>query len=207
MEIVYLNEPFKIQELPLTKVYVLDDWLAQPLHHFYDEQISHNNIWSKTNQVAGGSSTGLPHHSFWGATFFRNVIKLQASWRGHAGRKRALAVQNSLPVQLKKTMHRSVQQINTTIKTQPDWAAGMSRAASAPQDQDQGACSAVFMKDLVASLEQVSAQLTRVENQKETMIQTMMQRLGELDSKLNNNSRGPPLGVQIVGPPPLPLKD
>jgi len=142
-----------------------------------------------------------------GATFFRNVIKLQASWRGHAGRKRALAVQNSLPVQLKKTMHRSVQQINTTIKTQPDWAAGMSRAASAPQDQDQGACSAVFMKDLVASLEQVSAQLTRVENQKETMIQTMMQRLGELDSKLNNNSRGPPLGVQIVGPPPLPLKD
>jgi hypothetical protein len=76
MEIVYLNEPFKIQELPLTKVYVLDDWLAQPLHHFYDEQISHNNIWSKTNQVAGGSSTGLPHHSFWGATFFRNDYKM-----------------------------------------------------------------------------------------------------------------------------------
>ena len=76
MEIVYLNEPFKIQELPLTKVYVLDDWLAQPLHHFYDEQISQSNIWSKTNQVAGGSSTGLPHHSFWGATFFRNDYKM-----------------------------------------------------------------------------------------------------------------------------------
>ena len=78
MEIVYLNEPFKIQELPLTKVYVLDDWLAQPLHHFYDEQISEKNIWSKTNQVGSGSSTGLPHHSFWGATFFRNDYKVDS---------------------------------------------------------------------------------------------------------------------------------
>ncbi len=83
MEIVYLNEPFKIQELPLTKVYVLDDWLAQPLHHFYDEQISSNNIWSKTNQVAGRSSTGLPHHSFWGATFFRNDYTMDTDTEPH----------------------------------------------------------------------------------------------------------------------------
>ena len=72
MEIVHLDEPFKIQDLPLTKVYVLDNWLAQPLHHHYDSWISRNNIWSKTNQVESGSSTGLPHHSFWGATFFRH---------------------------------------------------------------------------------------------------------------------------------------
>ena len=72
MEIVHLDEPFKIQDLPLTKVYVLDNWLAQPLNHHYDSWISRNNIWSKTNQVESGSSTGLPHHRFWGATFFRH---------------------------------------------------------------------------------------------------------------------------------------
>ncbi len=72
MEIVYLDEPFKLETLPLTKVYVLDNWLAQPLHHHFDNMISVSNIWSKTNQVNSGSSTGLPHHQFWGATFFRN---------------------------------------------------------------------------------------------------------------------------------------
>ena len=71
MEIVYIDEPFKIQDFPLKKVYVLDNWLAQPLHYFYDNQISCSNIWSKTNQVGSNSSTGLPHHSFWGAGYFR----------------------------------------------------------------------------------------------------------------------------------------
>ena len=71
MEIVYIDEPFKIQDFPLKKVYVLDNWLTQPLHHFYDKQITTSNIWSKTNQVNSDSSTGLPHHSFWGAGFFR----------------------------------------------------------------------------------------------------------------------------------------
>lgn len=70
MEIVYIDEPFKIQDLPLKKVYVLDNWLAQNLHYFYDNQISCSNIWSKTNQVGSDSPTGLPHHSFWGAGFY-----------------------------------------------------------------------------------------------------------------------------------------
>ena len=81
MEIVHLDEPFKIQDLPLTKVYVLDDWLFQPLHHHYDERISSDNIWSKTNQVNSGSSTGLPHHSFWGATFFREQYGIDSDVR------------------------------------------------------------------------------------------------------------------------------
>ena len=70
MEVVHINEPFKIQDLPLKKVYVLDDWLSQPLHHFYDNFIETTSMWAKTNRVNSGSPTGLPHHSFWGAKFF-----------------------------------------------------------------------------------------------------------------------------------------
>ena len=81
MEVVHLNEPFKIQDLPLTKVYVLDYWLSQPLHHHYDEFITVTNIWSKSNQVVSGSSTGLPHHSFWGAKFFGHDYKLDRDVR------------------------------------------------------------------------------------------------------------------------------
>mgnify|MGYP001252859547 FL=1 len=81
MEVVHLNEPFKIQDLPLTKVYVLDDWLSQPLHHHYDEFITVTNIWSKSNQVNSGSSTGLPHHSFWGAKFFGHNYSLDGDVR------------------------------------------------------------------------------------------------------------------------------
>ena len=81
MEIVYIDEPFKIQDFPLKKVYVLDNWLTQPLHHFYDKQITTSNIWSKTNQVNSDSSTGLPHHSFWGATFFREQYGIDSDVR------------------------------------------------------------------------------------------------------------------------------
>ena len=71
MEIVYLDRPFKIKELPLKDIYVLDDYLAPELWHHFDQQICQSSIWSKTNQVNADSPTGLPHHQFWGATYFR----------------------------------------------------------------------------------------------------------------------------------------
>ncbi len=71
LEIVKVDKPFHIDKLPLDKVYVLDDYLEQTLHHFLDKQISTQPTWSKTNSVRGASKTGLPHHQFWGTSFFR----------------------------------------------------------------------------------------------------------------------------------------
>ena len=71
-KVVYVDEPFKIQDLPLKDIYVLDDWLSTELHHYFDKSIVQASIWSKTNQVSSNSPTGLPHHSFWGASWFRD---------------------------------------------------------------------------------------------------------------------------------------
>ena len=71
LEIVKVDKPFHIDKLPLDKVYVLDDYLEQSLHHFLDQKLSNQPTWSKTNSVRGGSATGLPHHQFWGTSFFR----------------------------------------------------------------------------------------------------------------------------------------
>ena len=70
-KVVYIDEPFKIVGLPLKDIYVLDNWLSTDLHHHFDKQITESGIWSKTNQVASKSPTGLPHHSFWGSSYFR----------------------------------------------------------------------------------------------------------------------------------------
>ena len=67
-KIVYIDEPFKIDDLPLKNIYVLDNWLSSPLHQYYDTQISRANFWSKGNEVRGDSPTGLPHHQFWGTS-------------------------------------------------------------------------------------------------------------------------------------------
>ena len=75
LEIEYIDKPFNISELPLKKVYVLDDWLSPELHHHFDSMISQRQIWSKTNQVGSKHPTGLPHHSLWGASFFRNDMQ------------------------------------------------------------------------------------------------------------------------------------
>ena len=74
LEVVHIDEPFKLssEDFPLKKIYVLDDWLCTELHHAFDGFITNSQIWSKTNQVDSTSSTGLPQHSFWGATFFRD---------------------------------------------------------------------------------------------------------------------------------------
>ncbi len=77
IKVVHIDEPFQIKDLPLKDVYVLDNYLATELHHHFDDYIVGNNLWSKTNQVSSGSPTGLPHHSFWGATFYRDNMELE----------------------------------------------------------------------------------------------------------------------------------
>ena len=76
-DIVYLDEPFKVTELPLTKVYVIDNYLCTELHHHIDKILTNSSIWSKTNQVSSRNPTGLPHHSFWGASFLREGERLE----------------------------------------------------------------------------------------------------------------------------------
>jgi hypothetical protein len=70
-KVVYIDEPFKIDKLPLKDIYVLDNWLCSELQQYYDEQLRFTNFWAKSNEVRSGSSTGLPHHSFWGGSLFR----------------------------------------------------------------------------------------------------------------------------------------
>ena len=70
LEIVKVDKPFHIDKLPLDKVYVIDNYLEQSLHHFLNQQITDMPTWSKTNSVRGQSKTGLPHHQFWGSSFF-----------------------------------------------------------------------------------------------------------------------------------------
>lgn len=72
LEIEKVDSPFHIRELPLTKVYVIDNYLERNVWHFLDEAITNASMWSKTNQVQSNSPTGLPHHSFWGASWFRS---------------------------------------------------------------------------------------------------------------------------------------
>lgn len=71
LEIEKVDSPFHIQELPLTKVYVIDNYLEKNVWYDLDEAVTTASMWSKTNQVQGHSPTGLPHHSFWGASWFR----------------------------------------------------------------------------------------------------------------------------------------
>ena len=73
MKIHYVTEPFKLSEIPLKDVYVFDDFLSSEMHRAIDSHISRSSMWSKTNQVRGDSPTGLSHHQFWGATYFRAV--------------------------------------------------------------------------------------------------------------------------------------
>ena len=77
MQVVHIDNPFKIQDMPLKDVYVLDNWLSTELHQHFDKLISNNSWWSKTNQVGSKSPTGLPHHSFWGASFFRDNYEIE----------------------------------------------------------------------------------------------------------------------------------
>ena len=76
MNVVYHDKPFRLTKdnYPLGDTFhVIDNYLADELHDHWDKSLVASNLWSKTNQVASDSKTGLPHHSFWGGTFFRDV--------------------------------------------------------------------------------------------------------------------------------------
>jgi len=77
LDVVLIDKPFDIEELPLKSVYVLDNWLCDSLHHYFDHWITTTQMWAKTNQVNSHSKTGLPHHSFWGTSFFRNDFEVE----------------------------------------------------------------------------------------------------------------------------------
>ena len=77
MKVVHIDKPFKIQDMPLKDIYVLDNWLSTELYHYFDKLITNNSWWSKTNSVTSDSPTGLPHHSFWGASFFGQNFELE----------------------------------------------------------------------------------------------------------------------------------
>ena len=69
IEVSYLDKPFKIKDMPLDKVYVIDNYLETSLHHWIENYLDTANMWSKSNKVRGQSTTGLPHHELWGAFF------------------------------------------------------------------------------------------------------------------------------------------
>lgn len=72
LDVEYIDKPFHVVELPLTKVYVIDNYLETSIHHSINQTFTQAPIWSKTNEVRGNSPTGLSHHQFWGASFLRN---------------------------------------------------------------------------------------------------------------------------------------
>ena len=75
LKIEKVDSPFHIQELPLDRVYVIDDY-RKSIWHTIDEQITNALMWAKTNQVKGNDSpTGLPHHSF-GALVGSGQVKM-----------------------------------------------------------------------------------------------------------------------------------
>jgi hypothetical protein len=69
MEICVIDSPVKIEKLPLDKIYVLDNWLAHPIHKKVDESLK-GARWGKSNEVRGDDPTGLPMHQFWGASMY-----------------------------------------------------------------------------------------------------------------------------------------
>jgi len=71
LDVEYIDKPFHVVELPLTKIYVIDDYLETSIHHSINDTFTKASIWAKGNEVRGDSPTGLPHHQFWGASFLR----------------------------------------------------------------------------------------------------------------------------------------
>jgi hypothetical protein len=70
VEVCYIDQPFKVESLPLKKIYVLDDWLSDEIHKKIWDITTFQTNWKKTNQVRGNNPTGLPHHELWGASIY-----------------------------------------------------------------------------------------------------------------------------------------
>ena len=73
MEIIYHDEPFKIKELPLTDIHVIDNWLSPDIHNWFDEKLRNTCRWNQNNQV---TREGEVRHKFWGVTFYRENYQL-----------------------------------------------------------------------------------------------------------------------------------
>jgi hypothetical protein len=72
LEIVKIDKPFAIEDMPMgNKIYVIDDYLETSTHRWMKNSITQGPRWSKSNQVNARHPTGLPHHSLWGASFFK----------------------------------------------------------------------------------------------------------------------------------------
>ena len=74
INVVHIDEPFHIKEMPLgNNVYVLDDYLEDAVFHAVNRDMTHC-AWQKTNQVNGNPNDGrggLPNHQLWGCNFFQ----------------------------------------------------------------------------------------------------------------------------------------
>jgi len=72
LEIVKIDKPFAIKDMPMgNKIYVIDDYLETSTHHWMNNSVTRGPRWCKSNQVNAQHPTGLPHHSLWGASFFK----------------------------------------------------------------------------------------------------------------------------------------
>ena len=74
INVEYIDSPFYIEDMPLgNTVYVIDDYLESSLHKSMNRHLDHCS-WQKTNEVQSQTPNrgGLPNHSLWGCSFFRN---------------------------------------------------------------------------------------------------------------------------------------
>lgn len=76
VDVIHLQKPEPFSELfPLqNKIYVIDNYLPNPLWMWLNEIYSNTQWWAKTNRVADNDAmgyryrTGLPHHELWGCS-------------------------------------------------------------------------------------------------------------------------------------------
>ena len=63
LDVEYIDKPFHVVELPLTKVYVLDDYLETSIHHSINYTFTKSSIWAKGKfQGHGTKHFFIPHH-------------------------------------------------------------------------------------------------------------------------------------------------
>jgi hypothetical protein len=67
MKIVQHLKPFKLTELPLTDIHVIDNWLTPETQKWFNDGID-NSYWSLSNCVL--APDGSYNHRFWGIPFY-----------------------------------------------------------------------------------------------------------------------------------------
>jgi len=66
MQIIYHPKPFKLKELPLTDIHVIDNWLTPEVQKWFNSGID-DSFWSLSNCVL--APDGSYNHRFWGIPF------------------------------------------------------------------------------------------------------------------------------------------